>query len=154
MDAPTEGGYFIIIMDSINKPHFSFKVMSAATLAGVTLAGASALYFFNPWEVHLFPGCPFLAITGFYCPGCGGIRAAHQLLHGDLISALQLNIFVVALAVYLIWRGLTLVVARIKGRKWSGLSISAGWQRAVLGALLIYTIVRNIPLYPFNLLAP
>jgi len=141
-------------MNIHDKPRFSFKDISATSLAGLTVAGVGAVYLFNPWEVHLFPGCPFLALTGFYCPGCGGIRAAHQLLHGDLLSALQLNIFVVALAIYLIWQVVALAMAKVKGQAWAGLAISAGWQKAVLGAMLIYTIVRNIPLYPFNLLAP
>lgn len=35
--------------------------------------------------------CPFKAITGLPCPGCGGIRAAQSLLKGDFISSLQIN---------------------------------------------------------------
>lgn len=31
--------------------------------------------------------CPFALFTGTACPGCGMTRAASQLLHGDLASA-------------------------------------------------------------------
>ena len=30
-------------------------------------------------------------MTGWDCPGCGGLRAAHQLLHGVLAAAWALN---------------------------------------------------------------
>ena len=36
-------------------------------------------------------GCPFKTITGIPCPGCGGIRAAHLLLSGDLLQDLCTN---------------------------------------------------------------
>lgn len=35
--------------------------------------------------------CPFKAITGLPCPGCGGIRASQSILKGDFMSALQTN---------------------------------------------------------------
>ena len=31
----------------------------------------------------LFPVCPFKALTGWNCPGCGGLRMTHDVLHGD-----------------------------------------------------------------------
>ena len=31
--------------------------------------------------------CPFLALTGWQCPLCGGTRMGSALLHGDLVSA-------------------------------------------------------------------
>ena len=51
---------------------------------------------------------------GFYCPGCGGLRAVHDLTHGDVGAALSSNILVTLLipvvssaAVWLAdrWRG-------------------------------------------------
>ena len=33
--------------------------------------------------------CPFLALTGYYCPGCGGTRAVRSLLKGDLRMSIQ-----------------------------------------------------------------
>lgn len=38
-----------------------------------------------------FPLCPFKLATGLPCPGCGGIRAAAALLHGDILHALYIN---------------------------------------------------------------
>ena len=36
-------------------------------------------------------GCPFKAITGIPCPGCGGIRAVQFLLKGEILHALYTN---------------------------------------------------------------
>lgn len=37
----------------------------------------------------IFMPCLFHAMTGFYCPGCGGTRAVAALLQGDLISSFR-----------------------------------------------------------------
>lgn len=36
-------------------------------------------------------GCPFKAITGIPCPGCGGTRALQSILNGDILHALYIN---------------------------------------------------------------
>ena len=40
----------------------------------------------NPYESGAFPSCIFYQATGWYCPGCGGLRATHELLHGDVAA--------------------------------------------------------------------
>ena len=51
--------------------------------------------------------CLFHTLTGFYCPGCGGTRAAAALLHGKILTAVLLHPLVPFLAVsvptLLIW---------------------------------------------------
>ncbi|MGH9578069.1 MAG: DUF2752 domain-containing protein, partial [Terriglobales bacterium] len=60
--------------------------------------GAAILYRWNPATAGFYPICPFLSLTGWYCPGCGSLRALHQLLHGNLGAAFDLNpLLVVAL---------------------------------------------------------
>ena len=64
-------------------------------LLGVGVAGALLLSGYR---------CPFHAITGWWCPGCGGTRAMLALLHGDVAgawrdNALALTLFPLALAV-------------------------------------------------------
>ncbi|MCZ9339963.1 DUF2752 domain-containing protein, partial [Streptomyces sp. TRM76130] len=62
----------------------------AAVLAAV--AGAFAYVgTVDPNEPGHYPVCPLLRFTGLYCPGCGGLRSAHALVHGDLAAALQAN---------------------------------------------------------------
>lgn len=35
--------------------------------------------------------CPFKNLTGYPCPGCGGIRATIQLLQGNIVEAFYIN---------------------------------------------------------------
>lgn len=51
--------------------------------------------------------CLFKTVTGYPCPGCGGTRAAHALLHGNLQEALYINPFscllILFYVVMLVW---------------------------------------------------
>ena len=67
-------------------------------VAGVLVAAAGYLAAVDPARPGHYPGCPFFALTGKYCPGCGGLRAIHDLTHGDILAALSSNA-VVTLAV-------------------------------------------------------
>ncbi len=62
----------------------------AALLAAVTAAFAYVAAV-DPNEPGHYPVCPLLHLTGLYCPGCGGLRSAHAVAHGDLAAALQAN---------------------------------------------------------------
>ena len=62
--------------------------LGVALLLGVALV---PLYFFNPIEHGFYPKCMLHSLTGLDCPGCGGLRAVHQLLHGHLVRAFQFN---------------------------------------------------------------
>lgn len=39
--------------------------------------------------VEIGTSCPFHALTGYDCPGCGGTRAVRSLLKGDLRMSVQ-----------------------------------------------------------------
>ncbi|MBR5918892.1 MAG: DUF2752 domain-containing protein, partial [Prevotella sp.] len=54
------------------------------------------------------PKCPVKLLTGLDCPGCGGQRAAHAMLQGDVAGAIRYNWFLLYAAPYL----LLLVVER------------------------------------------
>jgi hypothetical protein len=65
----------------------------AGGVAGLILLGT--LFFFDPARSTFYPGCMFRHLTGWLCPGCGGLRATHQLLHGNVGAAFRLNPLVV-----------------------------------------------------------
>lgn len=52
--------------------------------------GAAVLVVQNHQRIP-FPLCPFKLLTGLPCPGCGGIRAANALLHGNILGAIYTN---------------------------------------------------------------
>ncbi len=62
----------------------------AATIGGLALA-TLALHLRDPHQDGSWGFCPSAAL-GFYCPGCGGLRAVNDLTHGDVGAALSSNI--------------------------------------------------------------
>ncbi len=112
--------------------------------AGVAVA---MLYFFSPTEHRFYPRCVFHVVTGLECPGCGTLRAAHSLLHGDFATAFRLNPLVFVL---LPLAGLTWVVYRPAGLS----AIPAKWIWALLGVIIAFGVLRNLPFAPFNYFNP
>jgi len=58
------------------------------------LCGAILLFVLDP-ESNIFPKCLFYSLTGYSCPGCGTLRALHDLLHLDIAGAFRHNAFLV-----------------------------------------------------------
>lgn len=69
---------------------------------GVCLALGYIYKNYNPEEVSFFPKCPFYAITGMTCPGCGSQRALHYLLNLDLQRAAKENLLLVVAIPYIL----------------------------------------------------
>jgi hypothetical protein len=89
----------------------------------------------------LFPVCPFKALTGLDCPGCGGLRMAHDVLHGDLAAAAVDNIFLLV--------GLPLLLAWLLMRWRRGQTLMTTPALVVIvAAAITWTVVRNLPGFP------
>lgn len=128
------------------------------TLAGAgavtALTGAFIVGYFNPTTAGFFPFCPLYSVTGILCPGCGLTRGFHALSHGDVLTALHFNAM---LPVYLLFflyllAALILICARGRGLNFPNFSSTAIWS--FLAVALVFTVCRNLPFYPFTLLAP
>ena len=116
-----------------------YAVLGSAGLIG------GALAYVGVRDPHVpgfgFPPCPFHFLTGWYCPGCGGLRMTHDLLHGDIGAAVTDNAFLlVGLPLLAGW----LVTRAVRGQ--------APMPRAavftVLLAAFVWTVVRNVPGFP------
>ena len=59
--------------------------------ASVLLAVSVVVYFFDPVTTWFYPPCVFNLLTGLLCPGCGGTRALHARVHGDVGAAFAFN---------------------------------------------------------------
>ncbi len=115
--------------------------------------GAFAVYYFNPANTAFFPACPFHSLTGLNCPGCGLTRGFHALLNGDVLSALHFNALIPFYFLFFLYLFVSLALTLIRGR---GLEFRVFSPRAIYGFLvltLVFSVVRNLPFYPFNLLA-
>ena len=110
----------------------------ALATAVIVTALAILLRAFPPDHFSFYPSCPFHALTGFLCPGCGGTRALAALVAGRWSDAVHLNA--------LIAMGLPLFVLRLL---WvSTAPNSPIIPRRLVTALLIiaalFAVARNI----------
>ena len=90
-----------------------------ATIAWLGIfAGSIFLFLINPTgpASQFFPKCPFRALTGWQCPGCGSTRACYQLLHLHPIAAFKLNPLMVLTLPFLVYGFLGFTRSAITGR--------------------------------------
>jgi hypothetical protein len=116
--------------------------------AVVGMAGAGALVLLrlrDPHESGSYGFCPFLALTGHPCPGCGGLRAVNELTHGDVVSALSSNLLAVALLALLTAAWATWVVRRARGSDDQMPVVRDRTLVLVLVVALAFGVVRNTP---------
>jgi hypothetical protein len=119
------------------------------------LAFVVALHVVDPRQVTSSPLCPFYAMTGLYCPGCGTLRCLHALLHADLSSAFGHNAMTVLLVPVLLAAWLGVGFAGIRGRPPPVLWIPPRWIGwALAGSLGLFWILRNLPVEAFSWMAP
>jgi hypothetical protein len=121
----------------------------AAALWGLLAGAAAYLFFFEPGRNGFFPVCPFRALTGFNCPGCGTTRGLHQLLHGHFVSALELNPLLVVVLPILGYALIAYTRSAISGNPPRQFSLPPkyGWLLTIL--ILGFWIFRNTSFYPF-----
>ncbi|HET7305262.1 MAG TPA: DUF2752 domain-containing protein [Segeticoccus sp.] len=98
----------------------------------------------DPNETGHYPTCPFLFLTGLYCPGCGSLRAVHDLAHLDVAGALARNPLTVVAAAYLVLAWGLWLHRSVTGRprRW----LAPAWVLwSLLGLVLGYWVLRNVP---------
>lgn len=130
-------------------------------LLGVGLAAAasaaaslSVLFRYNPAEFGFYPRCVLFVATGIYCPGCGALRASHQLLHGDLLGALDYNVFFVLALPFLVYALLSHAMGATLGRRLPSVRLPGRAIWVLFAGIMTFTVLRNLPYAPFSILAP
>lgn len=127
-----------------------------AAISGVAAlsAGSVAVWYFDPAKANVFPACLLLSVTGFACPGCGLTRGFHELFHGRFIPALDFNLLIPVWAFVLGYVWISLLMLAVRGR---GLPM---WMKdpkflwASMVVLLVFGVLRNIPVWPLTILFP
>jgi hypothetical protein len=121
----------------------------AAILTVLAAMAVVVLFALKPSELWFLPACQFNRLTGLHCPGCGLTRATHHLLHGRVLTALHSN------ALFTLALGCTAVIGLWR---WLRPASVPSWKPAytwwLLVLIAVFGVVRNIPAYPFTLLAP
>jgi len=121
----------------------------------VMAIGATMLYHRAPGGTSWYPGCLMHRVTGLHCPGCGMTRAAYATLHGDLPRAFRMN------PVGMVLLPVGMMALALEGLGWVrnrpppfrlNPGVKGAWALAWL--MISFWVLRNIPVWPFTLLAP
>lgn len=141
------------VLEESSRPKRSWALWATLAVGGVILMRTLVIDFESTIR-GLSPGCHFHRLTGLHCPGCGGTRAFFALIKGDLALSWRMNplllIGLVAGAIYTV----ATIYEKVTGRRqgWTRISAKAGWT--ILALILAFWVIRNIPRWPFTLLAP
>jgi hypothetical protein len=111
-------------------------------------------YFINPSEVDFLPKCIFYTTTGIYCPGCGSQRATHHLLNFNILGLLQQNIFYFIVLLMVVYHLVITSINIFFKKHLYNYLYHPKTPIIFLIFLILFWIFRNIPYFPFNLLAP
>lgn len=113
------------------------------TIGGLGLVTV-ALHLRDPHDSGSWGYCPSAAM-GFWCPGCGGLRAVNDLTRGQVGAAASSNLaFVVILPFLLVGLGVWTL------SRWRGtpVHVSSNVVRPIaftgLALLLVFTVLRNL----------
>ena len=138
-------------MTSIS-PKVPVKTQAVGWIVLVAAAGWF-LYLVNPLQQLGWLRCPVNLMTGFYCPGCGSLRAIHALLNGDLLSAVSNNLLAVIALPVLFGFGIRGIVNNLKGKTSSTpASPAAAWL--VFWTVIGFAVIRNLPFAAMHFLRP
>ena len=124
-------------------------------LALLGIAFLAFLYFrYDPINNLLFPKCPLYVTTGVYCPGCGSQRATHALLHFDIPAVFKSNILFLPTLLLLGYHAATKITNHFINTKYTSILDRPKAPIIVLGIVIIYWILRNLPYDFFDFLRP
>jgi hypothetical protein len=131
-----------ITIDRPRSERIRGPLLVAATVAAATLA----LRVRDPHVSHSWGVCPLYALTGVYCPGCGGLRGVSDLSHGHLGQAASSNLLLVLAIPFAL-----VAFGRWTYAAWTGRDVAAipALPKAVTTGLilvaLVFTVSRNLP---------
>jgi hypothetical protein len=114
-------------------------------IAVLGLSAGLVLFRFDPSRCPFYPTCQFHRLTGLQCPGCGSLRAMHQLLHGRVAAAFHFNALLVVCLPALAWWAARMMVGLWKGWPLAD-GIRPAWLWCALAATLAFGVFRNLPL--------
>lgn len=123
--------------------HVVRRAAAPLALGAGAVAGAALLVVRSPYVPLSYGVCPSVLFLGVSCPGCGGLRATHDLLTGDLVGAWHANPLWVVAAPVLLTAWVVWVVRRLRGAAALRPPSWLGWS--VLVVVVAFTVLRNVP---------
>lgn len=101
-------------------------------------------YLVSPESGSVMWNCPFKWITGLDCPSCGGQRAYHAFLHGDLEKAFSYNAFLFMSVPYLLMVFYSLMSGSRFARKLEKYVLNRYVFGTFMVLVVIWWVVRNL----------
>ena len=141
-DAP--GRVRMVFADPAGSAVWRAPLVTPLAVAGAALLGALVVRVVDPNVAGHYPVCLSLTLTGTYCPFCGGLRAVHDLMLGNVAGAFGMNPLVVLGLPFLLlawWRWMRRAArgARVIAR-------TPTWPAwATFGVIAAFWVARNIP---------
>lgn len=125
-------------------------------MAGLCLLGMAGIIFLIRQMVpdavrFLRTPCVFHAITGLYCPGCGGTRAAEAFFKGKFLLSFCYHPIVLYGAVIYGWFMISHTIQSIsRGKCRIGMRYKDAYLWIALAIVIINTAVKDIALTAFH----
>jgi hypothetical protein len=125
-------------------------------VAALVVAGSIAAFWYvaanKPGVSGWYPPCMFHMTTGLHCPGCGGTRAVHHALNGEVGTAFNQNALAVVVLPLVAVALLSVAAFALTGHWFGKVRVPPAIVWAVVGVLVLFAILRNLP--GFEWLAP
>jgi hypothetical protein len=129
------------------------KILNIGLL--IAFIGLAVLFFIlDPAKHNIFPRCIFNSITGYYCPGCGSQRAIHSLLHFDIAGVVSYNFLFIPAFLLIIYHYLRPILNQFFSWKLPNIFYFKSTPWLIFGFVIAFWVLRNLPFYPFSVLAP
>ena len=128
-----------------------FRFINCIKKAGAILGLGLAYYIFVLITHRAIP-CVFKLITGRFCPGCGITRMFMELLKGNILEAMEYNMFVFwLLPLALVW-GIYRFVTYVRNNNTTFSKVEVVFLIVVFLGSIAFWILRNTS--HFSYLAP
>lgn len=112
-------------------------------VAGVAIGVAGLLAIHGPHFAGI--ACPWRALTGLDCPGCGSTRSLAALGDGDLVRAFDHHLLVPLVVPLLVWSWMTWAIASWGGPRLPAPLRTSGAPVAVAVVVVVFSVARNVP---------
>ena len=120
------------------------KARSPLLVGAGAIAVCAGLVLRDPNQPGSWGLCPVLWTTGYYCPGCGMLRATHAALTGDVgrIASYNPLWFVAVPALVALW---VLSMRNAFSAEERRVTVPTWAYVAVAVVLTVFGVIRNLP---------
>ena len=127
-----------------------FFVFGWAAIAVLLLVGVFVkVTGFNP--LRLLGPCLLHALSGYYCPGCGGTRAVKFLLRGEIVKSFCYHPIVLYAVVLGGWFMISQTIERAsRGKVRIGMHFREIYMWLALSIIIVNCLVKNMALLIWN----